>query len=104
MRGQAVDLTATECDVLRVLSNSAGRVVRHETLLRRVWAGRKSADPNLVRFIVFVLRVSALLGHVLLPTCRTATLQRAPPRFKASRERGSALRVAAYSTVRMLLA
>ena len=35
--GRAVPLTATEYELLRVLSVNAGRVVTYETLLRRVW-------------------------------------------------------------------
>ena len=54
--GEAVDLTATEFDLLRVLALSAGRVVTYETLLRRVWEGRSSAETNLVRIFVRNLR------------------------------------------------
>ena len=36
--GRQVELTATEYDVLRLLSANAGRVLTYETLLRRVWA------------------------------------------------------------------
>ena len=56
VRGEAVELTATEYEVLRLLSVNAGRVVHFDTLLRRVWAGRKSADANLVRIAVRKLR------------------------------------------------
>ena len=38
--GRRVELTATEYELLRVLAQDAGRVLTHETLLRRVWAGR----------------------------------------------------------------
>ena len=54
--GDAVDLTATEYELLRVLSLDAGRVVTFDTLLRRVWAKRESADANLVRIFVRNLR------------------------------------------------
>ena len=54
--GKAVDLTATEFELLRVLALDAGRVVTYETLLRRVWNGRDSADANLVRIFVRTLR------------------------------------------------
>ena len=54
--GKAVELTATEYELLRVLSLNAGRVVTFETLLRRVWAKRESADANLVRIFVRNLR------------------------------------------------
>jgi len=54
--GEAADLTATEYELLRVLSLDAGRVVTFDTLLRRVWAKRESADANLVRIFVRNLR------------------------------------------------
>ena len=54
--GEAVHLTATEYELLRVLSLDAGRVVTFDTLLRRVWAKRENADANLVRIFVRNLR------------------------------------------------
>ena len=54
--GAAVDLTPTEYELLRVLSLNAGRVVTYDTLLRRVWSGRGSAEGNLVRIFVRNLR------------------------------------------------
>ena len=56
--GRPVVLTVTEYEVLRVLSNRAGRVVTFESLLRRAWGGRNrgSSDPRLVRAIVKTLR------------------------------------------------
>ena len=54
--GEVVELTATEFELLRVLSLAAGRVVTFETLLRRVWAKRESAGANLVRIFVRNLR------------------------------------------------
>ena len=54
--GSPAELTATEYELLRVLSLDAGRVVTFETLLRRVWAKRKNADANLVRIFVRNLR------------------------------------------------
>ena len=54
--GEAVELTATEYELLRVLSLEAGRVVTFDTLLRRVWAKRENADANLVRIFVRNLR------------------------------------------------
>ena len=49
LRAEALDLTATEYELLRVLSLDAGRVVTFETLLRRVWAKPESAGANLVQ-------------------------------------------------------
>ena len=54
--GEAVALTATEYELLRVLSLDAGRVVTFKTLLRRVWAKPGNADANLVRNFVRNLR------------------------------------------------
>ena len=54
--GSTVDLTATEYELLRQLSLHAGRVVTFETLLRRVWAKRENAHPNVVRSVVRNLR------------------------------------------------
>ena len=53
-----VALTATEYDLLRVLSLNAGRVVTYDSLLRRVWAGRNRGigDVKLVRAFVKKLR------------------------------------------------
>ena len=54
--GEAVELTATEYELLHVLSLDAGRVVTFETLLRRIWAKRENANANLVRIFVRNLR------------------------------------------------
>ena len=54
--GRAVDLTATEYEVLRVLSLNAGRVVPFDTLLERVWPGQSGADAARVRVFVKQLR------------------------------------------------
>ncbi len=55
-RGVPVELTATEYELLRVLSLDAGRVVTFETLLRRVWGKDENANANLVRNFVRNLR------------------------------------------------
>ena len=54
--GRAVDLTATEYALLRVLSLNAGRVAPYDTLFRQVWGARRRVDPNLVRIFVRNLR------------------------------------------------
>ena len=56
MSGGAVDLTATEYELLRLLSLQAGTVVTHQTLLRRVWARHDRPKANLVRIFVRNLR------------------------------------------------
>ena len=53
---EAVELTATEYELLRVLSLDAGRVVDFDTLLRRVWANCEKVNANLVRIFVRSLR------------------------------------------------
>ena len=54
--GRAVELTATEFELLRALSLDAGRVVPTDTLLRRLWSGRKREGTNVVRTFVANLR------------------------------------------------
>ena len=54
--GRPVQLTATEFDLLRVLSLNAGRVSSYEALLRQVWGGRNNGDTDLVRTYVKKLR------------------------------------------------
>ncbi len=56
VRGGEVALTATEYELLRLLSVNAGRVVHFDTILRRIWEGRDGADANLVRIFVRTLR------------------------------------------------
>ena len=58
--GRAVLLTATEFELLRVLSVNAGRVLTYDSLLRQVWAGRESANVMVVRTVV--KRVRRKLG------------------------------------------
>ena len=53
--GDPVALTATEYELLRVLSLDAGRVVPFDTLIERIWKG-KGADANRVRIFVRNLR------------------------------------------------
>ena len=52
--GVTVELTATEFELLRVLSVAAGRVVTYNTLLRRAWRGER--DTSVVRTLVKQLR------------------------------------------------
>ena len=54
--GREVRCTATEYELLRVLSLNAGRVVTYETLVRRVWNNRAAGDANLVRNVIKKLR------------------------------------------------
>ena len=56
--GRTVELTATEYDLLRVLSVNAGRVLTYASLLRQAWGRRRpeATDPKLVRAVVKRLR------------------------------------------------
>ena len=54
--GCVVHLTATEYELLRMLSFNAGRVSTYEALLRQVWGGRHQGDTELVRTFVKKLR------------------------------------------------
>ena len=54
--GRPVELTATEYELLRVLSLNAGRVTSFDSLLRKVWARREDADVQSVRNFVKKLR------------------------------------------------
>ncbi len=58
--GNPLELTATEFDLLRVLSVSAGRVVTFESLLRQVWGRQGDSDPRPVR--TYVKRLRRKLG------------------------------------------
>ena len=54
--GSAVELTATEYELLRVLSLNAGRVVTYGMLQRRVWTRHADSNPNRVRIFIRTLR------------------------------------------------
>ena len=58
LAGERVHLTATEYELLRVLSVNLGRVLTYDSLLRQAWRGRHSGDPDpkLVRAVVKRLR------------------------------------------------
>ena len=58
--GRPLELTATEYELLRVLSLGAGRVATYDALLRQVWSGRGHANPKLVR--AYVQRLRRKLG------------------------------------------
>ena len=54
--GAAVELTATEYELLRLLSINAGRVVHNDIILLKIWDGRDGAKANRVRIFVRTLR------------------------------------------------
>ena len=78
-----MERTATEYALLRVLAQDAGRVLTHETRLRRVWAGRPDADPKIVRAYVTRLRdklADAADRPALIVNARKVGYRRARPR------------------------
>ncbi len=58
--GRGVALTATEYEILRILSVNAGRMVTSESLLRQAWDSREPTDTERVR--AFVKQIRAKLG------------------------------------------
>ena len=60
LAGNPLELTATEFDLLRVLSVNAGRVMTYGSLLHQVWGRQENVDPRLVR--TFVKRLRRKLG------------------------------------------
>ena len=54
--GRAVEMTATEYELLRILSINSGRVVTNESLLRQIWGDREAGSPALLRTFVKKLR------------------------------------------------
>ena len=61
MAGREAELTATEYELLRVLSLEAGRVVTYDALLRKVWDGHEAGNVDLVRN--FIKKLRAKLGE-----------------------------------------
>ena len=56
LAGQPVQLTPTEYALLYELAAGAGRVLTHNTLLRRVWGPERTGEPWLVREVIKRLR------------------------------------------------
>jgi two-component system KDP operon response regulator KdpE len=56
VRGELVQLTPTEYDVLKVLVRHAGHVLTHQQLLRQVWGPGYTADSHLLRVNISTLR------------------------------------------------
>ena len=54
--GRPVELTATEFELLRVLSQGGDRVSTYDAIRRQVWRERNHANPKLVRAFVKKLR------------------------------------------------
>ena len=56
MAGNSVRLTATEYELLRLLSVNAGRVLTYDSLIHQLWSGPDSGDSDRVRTFVKQLR------------------------------------------------
>ena len=61
LAGRELVLTATEYELLRVLSLGQGRVATYDALLRQVWSGKSHANPKIVR--AYVKRLRGKLGE-----------------------------------------
>ena len=56
VRGEPVDLTPTEYDLLLILAEHAGTVLEHETLLRGVWGQEYTKDNDYLKVYIWHLR------------------------------------------------
>ena len=56
VRGESVDLTPTEYDLLLMLAENAGKVLEHETLLRGVWGQEYTKDNDYLKVYIWHLR------------------------------------------------
>ena len=56
VRGETVDLTPTEYHLLLILTENAGKVVEHETLLRAVWGQEYTKDNDYLKVYIWHLR------------------------------------------------
>ncbi|EFO81176.1 two component transcriptional regulator [Oscillochloris trichoides DG-6] len=56
VRGEVVDLTPTEYQLLLILTEQAGKVVAHDTLLRAVWGQEYSRDNDYLKVYIWHLR------------------------------------------------
>jgi two-component system KDP operon response regulator KdpE len=56
VRGEPVDLTPTEYDLLLLLAENAGTVLEHEILLRGVWGQEYTKDNDYLKVYIWHLR------------------------------------------------
>jgi two-component system, OmpR family, KDP operon response regulator KdpE len=56
VRGEQVDLTPTEYDLLLMLAENAGKVLEHEALLRGVWGQEYTKDNDYLKVYIWHLR------------------------------------------------
>lgn len=69
VKGQPVEFTAKEYDLLEFLVTNAGRVVSRDEILERVWGGQHSTDSNVIE--VFVCHLRNKIGDKDNRTIRT---------------------------------
>jgi two-component system KDP operon response regulator KdpE len=56
VRGEKIDLTPTEYDLLLMLAENAGSVLNHETLLNGVWGQEYTKDNDYLKVYIWHLR------------------------------------------------
>lgn len=56
VRGEVIDLTPTEYQLLLILAEHAGKVVEHEQLLRSVWGQEFTKDNEYLKVYIWHLR------------------------------------------------
>lgn len=56
VKGQPIDLTAREYDLLSYLVSNAGRVISRDEIISAVWGGQQSTDSNVIEVFVCHLR------------------------------------------------
>lgn len=56
VRGELIDLTPTEYQLLQVLAEQVGAVVTHEQLLRAVWGNEQARDNDYLKVYIWHLR------------------------------------------------
>lgn len=56
IRGQLIDLTPTEYDLLLLLAENAGSVLPHESLLQGVWGNEYTKDNDYLKVYIWHLR------------------------------------------------
>lgn len=56
VKGDVIDLTAKEFDLLSYLVANAGRVISRDEILKAVWGGQHSTDSNVIEVFVCHLR------------------------------------------------
>ena len=80
-----VELTATEYELLRVLSLNAGRVVTYDSLLRSVWGDRDAGDSRLLQN--YVMRLRRKLGDDATHPAYISTLRQVGYRMTRENDR-----------------